>query len=458
MNTQPTAVNGFPAIFSLIRFIRINTLIFILKAPIIFLPASARAQEGTDAASAAATSAPASSATASTAAEPAPAPAPKTAKPTVEITGGPGQGVTFSTGKHFSLNLKSRIQLRYQLAIPPEDAKGERNLQHLFNIGTARIWISGNVLDPSLTYMIQLAVAGRDYRDSAISPVFDAFVDWKAHRDFNIRAGQFFVPFDRLRTVREFALQLADRPRPVAELTLDRDVGVTVYSERFLGDRSPLAWRFSFFGGGGTNLSELNKTGGLLVGRLELRPLGPIDDDSEGDLERREVPGLAIGAAFAQNWNTNRLRSTTGSTFKGGVTDYSHAAGDLVFKWRGFALQSEYLWKKASRDEIASVSSTGAKVVEHTRSAHGWIAQTSYTFDPPFEVVARLTRMYALGDTDPKFASELDSKGQEAAAGLNYYFNGHRFKIQADWIARMPPNFAFDKADHAVHLQLDATF
>ena len=53
--------------------------------------------------------------------------------------------------------------------------------------------------------------------------IYDAFLDWKAHRDISVKAGQFFVPFDRLRTVREFALQMGDRPRPVAELTLDRD-------------------------------------------------------------------------------------------------------------------------------------------------------------------------------------------------------------------------------------------
>jgi phosphate-selective porin OprO and OprP len=316
-------------------------------------------------------------------------------KPPVEITGAPGSGVTVSVGDKFSLNVRSRIQIRYQLNIPPpEEDTGERDLQQLVNIGTARLWFSGHAFRPQLTYMIQLAVAGRDYRDGATSPIFDAYVDWKVHRDFNVRAGQFFVPFDRLRTVREWALQMADRPIPVGELTLDRDVGVTVYSENFLDDKSPLAWRLSAFGGGGTNLSTSREPGALLVGRLELRPLGAIDDDVEGDIERRKMPGLALGGAFAANYNTNRLRSTTGATFAGGTTDYLHAAADLVFKWRGFALQAEYLWKRASNDQILSTDEDGDPRTEYTRSAHGSIFQVSYAFDPPFEIVGRFTRLY----------------------------------------------------------------
>jgi len=376
----------------------------------------------------------------------------------VEITGKPGDGLTVRVSDVFSLNLRSRIQLRYQFDAPAPDDAGVRSTRQLITIGTARVWLSGHVLRPQLTYMLQLALAGRDYRDGAVSPIYDAFLDWKAHRDISVKAGQFFVPFDRLRTVREFALQMGDRPRPVAELTLDRDIGVTLYSDKFLHDRSPVAWRLGAFGGGGTNLSLGKDPGALLVGRVELRPLGPIDDDSEGDLERRKKPALALGGAFAANFNTNRLRSTTGTTFTGGTTHYYHVAADLVFKARGFALQGEYLRKQASVTEIRSTDDDGMPLVEYTRSGQGWIAQASYLFDPPLEIVGRMSRMYALGSTDPAFVSELDARGQEVGAGLNYYFNGHKMKLQADWIALMPGNFAFDRAAHVAHLQLDITF
>jgi hypothetical protein len=376
--------------------------------------------------------------------------------PPPDITAAPGKGITFNLGKTFSSNIRVRFQPRWQLhAAPP--SMGDRTFDQLVNINTARIWLSGHALDPKLLYMLQLALGQRDYRDGAVTPIFDAFVDYKAHRELSLRAGQFFVAFDRLRTVREFSLQLIERPRPVAELTLDRDVGVTLYSDAaFLGPKSPLAWRVGIFGGGGMNLRVPKQPGGLFVGRIEIRPLGEIDDDSEGDLKRRKKPGLALGAGIATNRNTNRQRSTTGMTFTGGTTDYNHYAIDAVVKWRGVALQAEYLWKRASTERIPSAADPA--VIEWARSGSGYVLQGSYTFDPPVEIVARYSRLYAPGGTDPKWITEVRNLGQEIATGVNYYLNGHQFKFQADWIVRSPRDFSFDGTDQAVHVQADMTF
>lgn len=372
-----------------------------------------------------------------------------------DITGAPGQGLTVSTGDAFSLNIKSRIQVRYQAAVfddPNKDA------QQLVNIGTARIWLGGHVYVPQLTYQIQLAVAGKDYRDGATSPIFDAYLEWRAHRDFSVRAGQYFVPFDRLRTVREWGLQLAERPRPVQEFTLDRDVGVTFFSEKFLGDHSPVAWYLSAFGGHGTNQVNPSAVGGLFTGRVELRPLGPIDDDREGDLDRREKPGLALGVGAAHNYKSSRVRSTTGPTFVGGTTNDTYVAADLTFKWMGFALQGEYLYKDTSALSFESDLGDGETLTEYTHEGGGWVAQASYAFDPPFEVVARLSRLYYGSTIEPAFINDVNRRGNELAGGLNYYFNGHRMKAQATWVGRTNADLALGKADHLAVVQIDATF
>ncbi len=376
---------------------------------------------------------------------------------TVTFSAAPGEGLTLKSGDRFSLNVRSRIQLRYQYTSVevPGDARTE---EQVVNIGTLRVWLGGNVLVPELTYLIQLALADRDYREGATSPVYDAYIEYQPTRDLNFRAGQFFVPFDRLRTVREWALQMTERPRPVAELTLDRDVGVIAFSDHFLRDDSPFAYRAGVFGGGGPNLNGGKEPGALVVGRLEVRPLGKIDDDKEGDLDRRAKPGLALGGAFAANINTNRQRSTTGATYVGGTTDYLHAAADLVFKWRGFAFQAEYLWKEASEDTIVSTTSDGTALNEFTRSGQGWVLQASFAFEPPVELVGRLSRLYAFEGTDPALVTEIERRGQEVGFGMNYYLNGHKFKLQADYIGRMPGDFDFSLADHGVRAQLDATF
>jgi hypothetical protein len=391
-------------------------------------------------------------------AAPAPQPAPVDQASGVTVSGAVGEGVTIQAGDRFSLNARSRFQIRYQLEVPPKDPAGQRRLSQLVNINTARLSLSGCAFRPELEYQIQFAFAGRDYRDGAVSPLYDAYLDYEAHRDLSLRAGQFLVPFDRLRTVRESALQMAERPRPVTEFALDRDVGVVFYSAHFLGDASPVAWRLGAFGGGGAHLSRGKEPGALLMGRVELRPLGDIDDDSEGDLKRRKNPALALGTAVAENWNTNRTRGTTGATFAGGTTDYRHAVVDLVFKWLGMAFEGEMLWRKASAATITSVDANGEDLTEYTRSGSGWVAQVSYVFDPPLEIVGRLAREKARAHADPTLRSEADRRGQEMGAGVNYYVNGHKFKLQTSWIARTSTDFDFRQATHGLYALLDATF
>jgi hypothetical protein len=380
----------------------------------------------------------------------APAAPPRKDPPTVAVAQGAGLTVTSGDGRH-ALAVRARIAPRLDVSVP---GAGQPALTRA-SISTARLWVQGHVFDPKFRYLVQLAVAGRDYREGATSPLYDAFVDWKVHRDASLQVGQYFVPFDRLRTVREFALQMTDRPRPVGELTLDRDVGVTLYSDHLGADRSPVAYRLGVFGGRGTNLSSFGPPGLLVVGRVELRPFGEVDDDSEGDLENRGRPGLALGGAVAYNLNSNRQRSTTGTTFTGGTVDYLHLAADLTFKWHGFALQGEYLRRQAGEDVVAAGTSEG-EPAEWARSAQGWVAQGSYHFRPGVELVARGSQIFALDTTDPALVSELDSRRNELAAGLNWYRNGHRFKVQTTWVALFGRRFS--EAGHTVSTQLDVMF
>lgn len=378
--------------------------------------------------------------------------------PAFSVKGAAGSGVTLEVNKIFSVNVKTRMLLRYSLDVPGEDAAGKREVKQLAGIQTARLWVSGYAYRPELTYLLQLALAARDYRDGATSPLYDAYIDWKPHRDFNLRAGQYFVPFDRVRTHVAASLLLVERTRVVNELTLDRDVGVMAYSNTFLHPNSPVAWRLGVFSGGGNNRTEFKKPGALVVGRLELRPLGPIDDQFEGDIERHEKPVLALGTGFGANINTNRSRSTTGATYVGGTTDYLHAAADLIFKWRGFSFATEYVWRRASVDRLESLDATGKPVTEYTRSGQGWLAQLGY--DSPWKLgaVARLARTSAEAGTDPKFIAESATSGQEYAVGLNYYIHGHSLKLQATWLVRTTPSFAQKTAENISHLQMDATF
>jgi hypothetical protein len=383
-------------------------------------------------------------------------PASTTAPATAEGASGKGLRVTSADGD-FSMNLRGRIQLRAQLNAPPPAGPGaDREPTLIGRVNTARIFMTGHTLSPDVQYVVQLAVAPNDYRDGTVSPVYDAYLDLRHNPNASVRVGQIFVPFDRARTIREFALQLPDRQRVVSELSLDRDLGAYLYSDSLGGASSIVAYRLGVFAGGGPNAVLAKAPGMLSVARLELRPLGPMDDDQEGDLSRSPEPRLALGAAAAYNLNTNRARSTTSTTYTAQTADYTHLAADLVFKWRGAALLGEVLSRSAAEEELVGVDAEGAEVRAWARSGAGWFVQPSVLVFKDLELAGRYGELRARAGTDPTFIDEAEALGKEASAGVNWYENGHRFKIQAGWAGRWGADFG--AADHTASVLCDVMF
>lgn len=386
-----------------------------------------------------------------------PAHAGDAAPPTV--TAAPGKGITVTSADgRFSMNLRGRVQLRESLYLTAPDEDGARDATMLTQIYTTRLWWGGHVLNEDTKYLLQLAVGPRDFRDGAISPIFDAYFDFTQNPNLSVRVGQLFVPFDRLRTIREFSLQMADRPRVVSELTLDRDIGAYAYSDHLGGEKSPVAYRLGVFGGSGIHQLSAHPPGGMVVGRLELRPLGPVDDDSEGDLERREKPGVAFGLAAAYNLGSTRARSTTSTVYVGSTADYLHLAADAVFKWHGFAWENEFVLRDAAQDRLRGTDDDGNPIVEYTRSGWGFVSQPSIMLSKRAELVARYGRLTAAQGTDPTYLDDVAARSNEVGLGANCYLNQHRFKVQGGVSGFFGDEMSPTDAELATNLLIDVMF
>lgn len=372
----------------------------------------------------------------------------------VQLFGAPGKGLTLSMPDgRFSMTIKPRAQIRDTVT-----AQGDKATTNELNVKTLRLWIIGNVLTKDLTYGIQLAFGGGDFETGSSSPIFDAFVDYSRLRDLNIRVGQFFVPFDRARTIREFGLQLIDRQQVVSELSLDRDIGLMLYSNDLGGFRGILAYNLGIFGGEGKNRFGGAAAGFLYVARIVVRPLGPFDDDIEGDLTRQRRPRLAIGLGGAYNQSTNRIRSTTGNTLTLGTFDYWHGAADVVFKFAGFSFLGELLIR-SSNSGVLDGRTGGMDVHEWSRSAYGYLLQAGMMLHDKVEVAARYDELIGLSPengNDPTLVSLVSATGRELGAGLNVYLNGHAFKLQGDYQYQFGDSVTGGK--HLVRIQLDASF
>jgi hypothetical protein len=380
----------------------------------------------------------------------------KTAKPPAVFSAEPGKGITVASGDgNFSMNVVGRVVPRETLV------ENGGKWTNEFNIRTARLNFTGNVLTPQVKYQLQLAFASNDLeRDTGVakeavapSTVLDAWIGWDVFRDLGIRVGQLYVPFDRARTTREFALQFVDRQLAVNELSLDRDIGIYLYSVDLFGT-SMLSYYLGAWSGDGRNRWAATRPGFLYTARVSFRPFGPFDDDVEGDLDRLDKVRLAIGGGFAYNTRTDRPRSTQGAPLTLGTFNYLHAAGDVVFKFAGFSFFGEVLWRNNTGDESKTgVDSKGADLTEWSRSGWGYFAQAAYMFTGQLEAAFRWGEQRTIGETDPKLVTFVKDQGRELGGGLSLYLNGHRFKIQLDYFYLFGAEFS--EGRHQTRLQLN---
>jgi len=377
------------------------------------------------------------------------------------VGGGPGKGATFTSDDGaFSLNLRGRMQLRNTVAHPTGNTTTDE-----LGVRTARVILGGHTVSKDVKYFVQLAVAAGDFEKeyASSSPLFDAWVEYTGVRDAQIRAGQFFVPLDRARTVREFSLSLVDRAQAVSELSLDRDAGIVISSSDLGGLDHLLAYQVGIWGGDGKNRVGAVDADLLYTARIALRPLGAFDDDAQSDLRRHADPKVAIGGGFAYNANTRRQRSTTGALLTLGGIDYVHAAGDAVFKWRGLYFLGEYLYRAARTEQRSGTGANMMPLTEYARSGSGYVLEAGYMLTHAFEVNARWSQLLSRSSSDPAKATDpalvklRQENGKELVGGLAYYWNGHALKVFADYSLLFGDGQA-SRPRHLARLAVDASF
>lgn len=352
--------------------------------------------------------------------------------PTPPVSAEWGRGLTFhSDDDLFSLQIRGRLQAQ---AFVESDARSSDPMVTAldpasidFLIRRARFTFRGHFADPSLEYYVQLGLAPRDMEPDLLIPLRDAQIAWTGLRDLSIRAGLMKVPFSRERVISSGNLQLVDRSIVNAELSLDRDNGIQLYSNDLFGLGGYLGYQLGVFGGDG-RLRVNNDLGLLWVARVQVQPFGQFDDQLiEADLTRSSRPRLSIGLGFAYNEDTNRRRRTTTDFYRAARFSYFHGEVDLIFKIAGFSLQSEVLVRQVDGPGQVTTTIDGMDVTETAGNSIGWFVQAGYLFDvAPVEIAARFADVYPVGAVTANHAA------REVTVGLSWYPMGHDLKLQLD--------------------------
>jgi len=365
----------------------------------------------------------------------------------------PGKGLTFnSKDGQFSLATRLRAQNRFTI----ENESGSPADLGLI-IRRARLQFLGHAFGEHNTFKAEIALSPRDLRMTRLdsntilreSPLLDWYMEFDYIRDLTLRVGQYKLPFSRQRVISSGNLQMVDRSIANAEFNLDRDVGLDIRSEDFLGF-GHFRYYLGIFNGEGRSPFASGNSDLLYTARVEVLPLGMFKDYSEADFERLSRPGISLGLAYALAPDAGSVRlNQGGAPDDAGTTDVQALTADVMFKYMGLSIFSEIFWREGDRNPGAAVDEFGVLVpVEEARDGIGWFAQAGYLLPRmPVEVAGRYGQIRA--DDESSL-----SDSNEAGLAVSYYFAQHPFKLQADAFQLWEDEFSDGTTVGRVQLQL----
>jgi len=309
------------------------------------------------------------------------------------VSVGYDNGFVLSVGDEFKLNFSAYMQLQHILR--DNDAADNVNT---FKVAKGRLRWSGFMYNPKFTYLIQLEVADPNKDDGTKdTSLKDAWLNVRHYKNMQVKIGQYFVPFNRQQTTFFAVLQFVDTSfvskKFNANQTNPRDIGIMVS-----GEHQKFGYSVGIFNGNGINrAAENNNSQMLTVGRVRYNPFGKMPT-SESDIAHTATPLLTLGASAA--FDAGNEDGVSGSADTYGL--------EVVFKHQGKSAQAEYF----HRD------------VDNNPKDKGLYIQGGLFLVPKkVEVVARYGTFMAGQDNQDE---------DELTAGVNFFFAGHKRKLQID--------------------------
>lgn len=337
-----------------------------------------------------------------------------------------GKGIKFTAeDSTFQLTLHGRIQTLFMYEQVLDGSYATTN----FLTRRARLKMNGFAFSPNIQYKMELGLTNRDWgkpiteTGDAPSMILDAYVEWEALENLSFVFGQTKLPGNRERVISSQQLQFVDRSLVNAEYNIDRDAGIQIH-HNFEAGKMAIREMASISSGEGRNITVTNKGGFDYTGRVELLPMGDFTNKGDyfgSDLEREKSPKLSVGVTYDYNDDASRSGGQLGS-FLGGKTDLTSVMVDLMFKYKGLSIMSEYVDKQAVSPVVKDAAglTTGAFYV-----GTGISAQMGYLFKNNIELACRYTNVSPLVVTGYANTTQY-------TFGVSKYVKGHNLKVQSD--------------------------
>jgi hypothetical protein len=348
-----------------------------------------------------------------------------------------------SADGNFKLEVGALLQVRFVMndakgyQVAPGNPNNKQNTEYGFENARTQLNFSGNVVDPSWTYRVRLAMSpystgtGVDQVTGNavdVSTAGQAFVDFgyvqkTMDNGFSFRLGQFRAPWMREMLV-EDGMQLAvDRSVLSAYFGqgFSQGLGFGYAQENWKVDAYVGNGVFSGVAGGpnaGANQGwSTNATNWSFSGRFEYLIKGNWDQFADESSFRGEDFGVMVGVAgIAQRYDNQA--ALVGQT--SGAKTYGFT-GDVTMDFGGANLSAAFVW---ARNE----PSTGDSV-----SPYGFNVQGGYFVTDDIEVFGRYDFVdYKTTSGVGGVANDTDEYSG-VTLGANWYLAGHNAKLTVDW-------------------------
>jgi hypothetical protein len=346
----------------------------------------------------------------------------------------------------FHLAMSGRVQVLYTFNDRESDVNttatttspGDRDTSS-FRLRRGRLVWDGHAFTKDLKYHLNLETPGTTQG----THLLDYYVNYSGLPEIGkyvaIKGGQFKVPFSRQRLNSSSSFQLIDRSIVNDEFNLDRDVGVDFHRNLF-GEK--FEYHLGIFTGHGTNRRTENADNNMLyVGRIAWHPFG-FFDYKETDYDHSKSLMATVGFAAAHNAG-GEIRTGAVRTAVSDDLYMNLFTIDGGLKYKGFSLLTEAFLR--SLREPAGVSTRSNRT-----NGIGYMVQGGYFVIPKrLEVASRYAWLDREFNKDKDDVAILVGEGttrrtlgsdEEITFGLNYYFNGHKNKLQAD-VSRLDQGF-----------------
>jgi hypothetical protein len=353
-----------------------------------------------------------------------------------------GQGVyIIASDSSFTMKFNARIQSLMMFQTPADNITMD-GMTSNWLIRRSRLKFSGIAYSKKLKYKIELGLSNRDHggenfhTNNTSNLILDAFVRWDFYKNMELWLGQTKLPGNRERVISSQKLQFVDRSLLNSHYNIDRDMGIQFRNNIHFGSVYTIQ-ALAISQGEGRNRTNKNdpnpKNGFEYTARLELLPLGEFTGNGDyfsSDLKREETPKVSFGITYDVNINAARLGGNLGSyvedtdniVIDSALSNLNTIIADVMFKYKGFSLMSEYVNKKM--DGVRTFD--GIDIINNYKTGTGLNIQAGYLLTNNIEPSLRFTLI------TPDAESQRNLQ-EMWTFGLSRYISNHSLKVQTDF-------------------------